>query len=180
MGSRRMVGVIAGVVFVALGPAGPAPQPGWAAAGLPAWVTVSAARKRVVLTVTASSTGANGTLNFNGYAAGQMTVTVPAGWRVHVDFVNAGAGALPHSLEVIRTVPPSKLPAQGIAPAIAGAESGELVPGVPPLQRDSFEFTARPAGAYLWICGVPAHAIQGMWNRFVVSASAKAPSVTVK
>ena len=144
----------------------------------PSWMHVDAPHKSVLFLVTAADTGANGTLNFNRYANGQMTVTVPAGWRVHIDFVNSGAGALPHSLEVIREVTP--LPPQGIAPAIPNATTRELIPGIPPMQKDSFDFTAGPAGRYLWFCGVPAHGIQGMWDRFVVSATARAPSVTVK
>src|SRR5205807_10375873 len=84
--------------------------------------------------LTAADTGANGTLNFNRYANGQMTVTVPAGWRVHIDFVNSGAGALPHSQEVIREVTP--LPSQGIAPAIPNATTRDLIPGIPPLEKD--------------------------------------------
>jgi len=147
------------------------------AAAPPAWMKVDAAHRHVAFTVTASQGGANGTLNFNGYANGQMTVTVPAGWAVHIDFFNAGAGALPHSLEVIRK---GKIPPQGVSPAIAGAESQNLVPGIPPLQKDAFDFTATPGGNYLWFCGVPGHGLSGMWGGFVVSTTAKAPSVTVK
>lgn len=148
-----------------------------AVAASPSWMKVDAARRHVAFAVTASQGGANGTLNFNGYGNGQMTVTVPAGWTVHIDFFNAGAGALPHSLEVIRK---GKIPSQGVSPAIAGAESQNLVPGIPPLKKDAFDFTATPAGNYLWFCGVPGHGLSGMWGGFVVRTAAKAPSVTVK
>lgn len=145
---------------------------------LPAWVRVDAAHRRVAFKVVAAETGANGTLNFNGYANGQLTVTVPVGWHVHIDFVNSGAGALPHSLEVIRDT--KTIPPQGIPPAIPKAETRDLVAGVPPQQSDSLDFTAAPAGRYLWFCGVPSHGIAGMWDRFVVSASARSPSVLVR
>ena len=148
------------------------------AARTPTWVQVDSAHKRVSFTVKAADGGGNGTLNFNGYANGQMTVTVPVGWTVHFNFVNTGAGALPHSLEVIREV--AKVPVQGIAPAIPKAESRDLIDGVPPGQSDSFDFTAQPAGRYLWFCGVPTHGFSGMWDRFVVSGSAGLPTVTVK
>jgi sulfocyanin len=183
MGCRRIGQVVAAAALVLVAAAGGVRlHAGWAAAGpkLPAWARVDAARKRVSFKVTAADGGGNGTLNFNGYANGQMTVTVPAGWRVRIDFVNSGAGALPHSLEVIRAVPASKIPPQGITPAIRNAETRNLIEGVPPQQTDSFEFTAQPAGQYLWLCGVPAHGIQGMWDRFVVSASAAVPSVSVR
>jgi hypothetical protein len=106
-----------------------------------------------------------------------MTVTVPAGWMVHIEFLNAGAGALPHSLEVIRK---GKIPPQGVAPAIGGAESRNLLDGVPPQQRDAFDFIAAPAGNYLWFCGVPRHGVSGMWDGLVVSAGARTPAVIVK
>ena len=183
MSFPRMVKTIACAAVVLLATAsGVRPQAGGAAAAMkmPAWVNVDAAHRAVSLKITAADGGANGTLNFNAYANGQMTVVVPAGWRVHIDFVNTGAGALPHSLEVIRAVPASKIPPQAIPPAILRAESRDLVAGIPPQQTDSFDFTAQPPGQYLWFCGVPAHGTQGMWDRLVVSASAKVPSVTVK
>jgi sulfocyanin len=148
------------------------------AAGGPSWMKVDAASRHVSFAVVAAQGGANGTLNFNGYANGRMTVMVPAGWHVHIDLENSGAGALPHSLEVIREVHP--VPHQGIVPAIPKAETGDLITGVPPQQRDSLDFVAAPAGSYLWFCGVPTHGTQGMWDRFVVSAGAKLPSVRVK
>ena len=176
---RRIAAPIcAGLALIGGGPVPVTPARAAGAPAAPAWMHVDAAHKSVSFQVTAADTGANGTLNFNQYANGQMTVAVPAGWRVHIDVVNSGAGALPHSLEVIREMTP--VPPQGIPPAIPGAATRDLVPGIPPLQKDSFNFTAAPAGRYLLFCGVPAHGIQGMWDRFVVSGTARAPSVTVK
>ena len=183
MSFPRIVKTIACAAVVLLATASRVrPQAGGAAAAMkmPSWVNVDAAHRAVSLKIIAADGGANGTLNFNGYANGQMTVVVPAGWRVHIDFANTGAGALPHSVEVIRAVPASKIPPQAIPPAIPRAESRLLVAGIPPQQTDSFDFTAQLAGQYLWFCGVPAHGTQGMWDRLIVSASAKVPSVTVK
>ncbi len=178
MTGRRVSRVVAGALVAA---AGAFAAPGGSALGAgggPAWMTVDAAHKAVSFTVRAADGGANGTLNFNGEADGQMTVTVPAGWRVHIDFVNTGAGALPHSLEVIREQ--AKVPLQGISPAIPKAETRDLIAGIPPLETDSFDFTAAPAGRYFWFCGVPTHGYSGMWDRFVISPSAARPAVTVK
>ncbi len=169
--------MIVGAVLLAGGAGGGRPAALWASSPS-AWMKVDAAHRRVSFTVTAAQGGANGTLNFNGYANGQMTVTVPAGWQVHIDFVNSGAGALPHSLEVIRDS--GKIPPQGITPAIAKAVSRNLIEGVPPQQTDAIDFTAAPAGRYLWFCGVPSHGTSGMWDRFVVSSSAKTPAVTTR
>lgn len=178
MDRRKIASLVVCASLILIGGRHGTPPSTAQAAGAPTWMHVDAPHKRVSFQVIAAASGANGTLNFNQYANGQMTVTVPAGWRVHIDFVNSGAGALPHSLEVIREVKP--VPPQGIRPAIPNAMTRDLIPGIPPLQKDSFDFTAAPAGRYLWVCGVPAHGIQGMWDRFVVSATARAPSVTVK
>lgn len=179
MTARQAVRVMAGAVLavVTVGAGGLRPPASWAAGALPRWVTVDGAHRRVSFKVIAAETGANGTLNFNGYANGQLTVTVPVGWRVHIDFVNSGAGALPHSWEVIRDT--KKIPPQGVPPAIPRAETRDLVAGVPPQQSDTLDFTATPAGRYLWFCGVPSHGLSGMWDRFVVSPTARGPSVTV-
>ncbi len=178
MRARRIAWLVVGAALLAGGARGGAgPSAAWAAAP-PSWMHVDTAHKQVSFTVTAADGGANGTLNFNGYANGQLTVTVPAGWRVHIDFVNSGAGALPHSLEVIRE---GKIPPQGTEPpAIAKAETRDLVAGVPPQQKDTVEFRAQPAGSYLWFCGVPSHGLSGMWDRFVVSSSVSAPTVKIK
>ena len=156
----------------------PHTAPALGAVAGPSWMAVDAAHTSVSFTVEAADGGANGTLNFNGYGNGQLTVTVPAGWHVHIDFFNTGAGALPHSLEVIREV--AKVPIQGIDPAIPKATTRDLIDGVPPQQKDAFDFTAQPPGKYLWFCGVPTHGYSGMWTRFVVSASTRRPSVTAK
>lgn len=176
MGLGYQVPVVTTLLLVA-GGVGGVPQPLPAATG-PSWMSADAAHRHVAFVVTAAQGGANGTLNFNGYANGQMTVIVPAGWSVHIDFDNSGAGALPHSLEVIRAG--GSLPPQGITPAIPQAETNNLIAGTPPQQRDSLDFVAASAGNYLWFCGVPAHGIEGMWDRFNVSASARMPSATVK
>jgi sulfocyanin SoxE-like protein len=170
--------IVGGIALVLVGMSGAAGPSALQAAGPPNWMQVNADQKGVSFVVKASDGGANGTLNFNGYANGDLTVTVPAGWRVHIDLSNTGAGALPHSLEVIREV--SKIPPQGIPPAIPQAVSPDLIAGIPPLQKGSFDFTAQPPGRYLWFCGVPTHGLSGMWDRFIVSATASVPTIAVK
>jgi sulfocyanin len=178
MSLRRISRVVAGAAIALAGVYVTPGVPALGAAAGPSWMHADSAHKSVSFTVNAADGGANGTLNFNGYANGAMTVTVPAGWRVHVDFYNTGAGALPHSLEVIREV--TKIPLQGVPPAIPKATTGDLIAGIPPQQKDSFDFVAQPAGQYYWFCGVPTHGFSGMWDRFVISATAKMPAVTFK
>ena len=143
----------------------------------PSWMTVDAASKTVHFTIQMAENGNNGTLNFNGYAHGGMTITVPLGWNVKMKVTNAGAGAIPHSLEIIaqtETTPP-----QGVEPPFFdGAETVNLINGLSVGQSDEVDFVASTAGHYWMFCGVPDHGVGGMWDNFVVSATATAPMVT--
>src|SRR6266704_6776045 len=66
----------------------------------PAWLSYDAATKTVNFHLIAGLTGLNGALNFNGFRDGGLTLTVPLGWNVVLDFRNHD-GMLPHSAEVI-------------------------------------------------------------------------------
>jgi sulfocyanin len=138
---------------------------------------VDAAKKSVHFDIQMAENGDNGTLNFNGYAHGAMTITVPLGWAVAMKVTNAGAGAIPHSLEIIAQS--EAIPAQGIQPpAFDGAETINLLNGLGVGKSDEVDFTASTAGKYWIFCGVPDHGIGGMWDYLVISATATAPSVT--
>jgi uncharacterized cupredoxin-like copper-binding protein len=145
----------------------------------PDWMTQDAAQKVVTLKIVGSMNHANGTMNFNGYGNGEMTITVPFGWTVKVEFSNGGFGALPHSLVVID---PQKRPRaqSGGEPAFSAATTVKLVQGMKPGETDTFELTADKTGRFLLWCGVPSHGQNGMWNNLVISRAAKAAQVTVK
>ena len=144
----------------------------------PDWMTFDAQRRVVRLLMVGSADGSNGTMNFNGYGNGEMTVIVPLGWKVAVEFQNKGLGALPHSLAVISEVKP--LPIEGGVPAFRGALTNKLVPGMMAGTTDTFEFVANKEGQFLFFCGVTGHGVQGMWDYLVVSKEAKSPSVQLK
>ena len=127
------------------------------------------------LTIVAGKTDAGGGFNFNGYAQGAMTVTVPVGWKVVVTFENAAV--LAHSLEVqpFTAVQP---PVPQTKPVFAGAATKDLALGLSKGAKTTVSFTADKAGTYEFTCAVPGHASAGMWDKLIVSASAKTPSVT--
>jgi hypothetical protein len=52
--------------------------------------------------------------------------------------------------------------------------------GIPTNQGDVVTFTADKAGTYLIVCGVPGHAVSGMWVVLQVSPSATRPQITTK
>lgn len=144
----------------------------------PDWLTADPDQKVVKLRLIGSMDHTNGTMNFNGYGNGDMTVTVPFGWTVKVDFENGGFGALPHSVAVIDPKKRPKL--QGGEPAFPAATTIKLVAGLLPGETDSFEFAADRAGRFLLWCGVPSHGTNGMWSYLVISRKVKAPKVTVR
>ena len=143
----------------------------------PNWVTVDQEKQTARLLMVGSADGANGTMNFNGYGSGNMTVIVPLGWKVEVEFQNKGLGALPHSLVVIDDVKP--VPVEGGRPAFPRALTRRLVQGMKAGETDSFDFVANKEGRFLWFCGVTGHGPAGMWDYLLVSKEAKAPSVRV-
>lgn len=144
----------------------------------PDWMKFDATARTVHLRLVGAADGSNGTMNFNGYGSGSMTITVPLGWKVDVDFTNKGLAALPHSLVVINEVTP--LPIEGGAPAFSKALTVRLIPGMDAGKGDTFEFVANKAGRFLLFCGVTGHGVAGMWDYLVVSPDVTVPSVHVK
>ncbi|HYM90699.1 MAG TPA: sulfocyanin-like copper-binding protein [bacterium] len=165
-----MIRVIARVVRWALA-VGVLVAAGAMAAGMP---VVRAATHSADLTILGGKKG-GGSMEFNGYQRGAMTVTVPVGWQVVVHFENADI--LPHSLAVLPTGAHQQVAPPG-APAFPGATTANFSAGLPKGAKQTFTFEASKAGTYEFVCGVPGHAVAGMWDSLVVSATADAPSVT--
>jgi sulfocyanin len=141
----------------------------------PAWLSFDAAAKTARFKLTAGLTGLNGALNFNGYRDGELTLVVPVGWTVVVSFENHD-GMLPHSAQVVAEQTP--IPASALDKAgIDRAYTNKAFEGLAPQAKDNMRFTAAPAGNYLFVCGVPGHALAGMWIRLRVSPDASEPSV---
>lgn len=143
---------------------------------VPDWMKVSATARQVDLSITAAATTTNSGFNFNGYANGGMTVVVPKGWKVKITFQSRDA-SVPHSVGVVDTA--SSFPADGdhATLAFSGASVVPYSAGILAGKTQSFDFTANTVGKYWLMCGVPGHAMQGMWDYFVVSGSASSPYV---
>ena len=140
------------------------------AATLVPGVSTGATPHTVRITLVAGKTQANGGFNFDGYAKGAMTLTVPVGWKVEVEFENAAP--LPHSLAV--TPFRETQPAGGItAPAFLGGATADLIGGLPRGAKTVLTFVASRPGRYELACGVPGHAVIGMWVSLIVSATAR-------
>jgi hypothetical protein len=109
---------------------------------------------------------------FNGYGSGQATLTLPSKSNVVINFVQDDG--TPHSAEVSSGEGP--VPNSGGDPAIPRAYTNKVVEGLPQGATDAMKFTAPDSGKYRIICGVPGHALSGMWIWMAIDPSAKAPS----
>lgn len=139
----------------------------------PGWLRVDRGARTATFTLVAGLTHANGTLNFNGFREGGLTLTVPRDWTVVLHFANRGDR--PHSAEV--AADGGSLPVAATEPALLHAATAGLADGLPPGSRDTVRFEAARPGAYVIFCTVPGHGRAGMWIRFAVSDTASAPSL---
>ena len=113
-----------------------------------------------------------GPFEFNHFTSGGGTLTVPAGSANVWNFLqNDGT---PHSAEVESGTGP--LPNSGGDPAIPRAYTNKVVEGMAQGETDVIRFTAPDTGSYRIICGVPGHALSGMWIWLKIDPAAKAPS----
>lgn len=145
-------------------------------AATPDWMAVDHAAKTVAIELVAGQTTANNGWNYNGYANGEMTIVVPAGYAVTINFTNNDA-AMVHSVGVGEKE--STWPAMYATPVpvfegalssnptdMAGATAGGA--------SETMQFVADTPGEYALICYIPAHAVTGMWLGFTVSAEGEA------
>ena len=130
------------------------------------WVTFDAATNTVTFKLVA------GPFTFDGYSGGGATLTVPPGSTVVINFLQDDG--TPHSAEVSSGEGP--IPNSGGDPAIPRAYTTKVIEGMVQGGKDTMRFTAPASGSYRLICGVPGHALSGMWIWLRVDPAAKTPS----
>ena len=155
-------------------PAAPAPKPAPAGEATPASnagqgnpLSYDVATNTVTFELIGGPLG----FQFNGYAAGGATLTVPPKATVVMNFINKDG--TPHSAEVISGEGP--LPNAGVDPAIPRAYTNQLLQGLPQEGTDVMRFPVPESGTYRIFCGVPGHGVS-MWIWMKVDPAAKAPS----
>ena len=127
------------------------------------WVKYDAATNTATFRLVA------GPFSFNGYTNGGATLTVPSRSNNVINFVqNDGT---PHSAEISSGTGP--IPNAGGDPAIPRAYTNKVVEGLPQGATDVMQFTAPDSGTYRIVCGVPGHALSGMWIWYKVDPAAK-------
>jgi plastocyanin len=147
-------------------PAAPTPAAAPAAAPSDSFLAYDAASNTVTFQLIA------GPFDFNGFTSGGATLSVPPGSNNVIVFEQKDG--TPHSAEVASGTGP--VPNSGGEPAIPRAYTNSLTQGLPQGAVDTMKFTAPDTGSYRLICGVPGHALSGMWIWFKVDPSAKTPS----
>jgi sulfocyanin len=142
---------------------------------MPDWMHVDNDGQTVHMTLTAGATSDANYWNFNGATKGSMAITVPVGYAITLELVNADP-AMAHSAGV--SAETSSFGAMmDPTPVFAGAiteNATSMVDGTMPGETDSITFTADAAGTYTIVCYIPGHGTTGMWVFFVVSADGEA------
>ncbi len=134
------------------------------------WIQVDVAANTVSMTVVAGQDATNNNWNFNGHANGNVTVAVPVGSTVTIEFSNNDA-RMGHSIGV-STRPSGPWSATPDAtPVFAGAVSSNptsMTESTVAGESETLTFTAGTVGEYALVCFVPGHATAGMWINFDV------------
>jgi len=133
------------------------------------WLHVDNTKKSAVLVLDAAMGSVNSGFNFDGYAKGQMVVSIPAGWKVTARCTN-DSKTVPHSCAIVTK-------AGSTVPAFTGSATPSPTTGLAPGKSATFSFTPTTPGTYRIDCLVPGHDPAGMWDTLQVT-NGGAPSLT--
>lgn len=143
---------------------------------MPDWMSVDRDAKTVTLEIIAGKTDALNNWNFNGYAQGNATITVPEGYTVNLTFKNNDPNMV-HSIGVIEPMDAYPAMFNNPTPVFEGAMSTnptDMVNATATGKSEKLTFKASQSGSYVLLCMIPAHAFTGMWIKFNVSADGSA------
>ena len=148
---------------------------------VPSWIHADAAAKRAVIEVEAGWNANNGTLNFNGYANGEIRIVIPVDWHILAKLHNADL-TLAHSMVITKPFAKGQFPNEAgaqdaaIRRAYTSNPTGGIFNG-----SDEFDFTAaeKVIGDYYLFCGVTTHGVAGMWVHFAVRREAESPYIQI-
>ncbi|HEY4411401.1 MAG TPA: sulfocyanin-like copper-binding protein [Gaiellaceae bacterium] len=119
---------------------------------------VEAKHRTALVTLVAAYDGENNGFNFDGYGRGELTLSIPRGWRVRVTCANRGP--LTHSCAIV----PGPMT---ITPSFRGAAT----PILPPGSSTTFSFVASRVGTYRIACLVAGHEEARMYDVLEVTRS---------
>lgn len=142
---------------------------------MPEWYQYDEAANTVTLDLVAGQNSDNNYWNYNGYENGEVTVVVPAGATVTVNFSNEDPN-LAHSVGIaaFSSNPPASLDPNPVFDGAISSNPTSMTESTLTGQSESFTFTADQAGEYSLACYIPGHAVSGMWIGFTVSDAGEA------
>lgn len=140
------------------------------------WYQYDEAANTVTLDIVAGQTDRVQYWNYNGYVNGEVTVVVPVGAEVTINFSNEDGNGMAHSIGVssITGSPPAAPAAEAVFEGAISSNPTDLVNATGVGETETLTFTADQAGEYSLLCYVPGHAIGGMWIGFEVSDAGEA------
>lgn len=143
------------------------------------FMTVDSSNQSVTLNVTGSYSQTNDYMNFDGYANGGMTITVPLGYKVTIHYYNNGG--IPADIGIYNNK--NELAFQGAGDSINDISLNPQA-GILPSTSETVTFTANSAGTFKlanfenYFPQVKSHFQDvGMWDWFKVVQSGT-PSIS--
>lgn len=141
----------------------------------------NASSKTVYLTLDTRTTN----YDFNGSTRGRLVIYIPAGWNLEIKYINNDPSGLPHSVGIVanNTPTPKSTDPTKEGNLVTWAPDGKLgvsgfKEGVGPGETTLMAATSIQRGVYWIVCGVPGHAISGMWIVLVSSDTVTEPFFT--
>jgi sulfocyanin len=140
---------------------------------MPDWLRVDGSN--VELDIVAGQTSKGNYWNFNGAQYGEITITVPVGAQVTINFQNDDPN-MAHSIGISPgfDTAPAMVDATPVFPGAISTNPTSMTESTLPGESEVITFTASEAGEYVMVCYIPGHAVSGMWVRFHVSADGQA------
>ncbi|HWQ17773.1 MAG TPA: sulfocyanin-like copper-binding protein [Sulfolobales archaeon] len=137
-----------------------------------------ASSKTVYVTLDTKTTN----YDFNGSTRGRLIIYIPAGWNLEIRYVNNDPSGLPHSVGIIANNTPTPKNTDPTkdgslvtwAPDGARGVSG-FKEGIGSGETTMIKASSIQKGVYWIACGIPGHAISGMWIVLVSSDSVTEP-----
>lgn len=150
-----------------------APAAGSGEMTVPSWYTQDG--NNITLDIVAGQTDRGNYWNFNGAMFGEITVVVPEGANVTLNFSNEDP-YMAHSIGVSEgfTTAPAMVDPVPVFEGAISSNPTSMTEGTMPGESETIQFVASTAGDYVLVCYIAGHAVSGMWVKFVVSADGEA------
>ena len=142
---------------------------------MPDWYQYDEAANTVTLDIIAGETSDLNYWNYNGYGNGDVTIVVPTGAEVTMNFTNQDPN-LAHSVGIasFSSNPPASLDPEPVFDGAISSNPTDMTQSTQTGESETITFTADQAGEYSLACYVPGHAVSGMWIGFTVSDDGEA------